>query len=169
MQTRYPKLMAALAIATLSLSVARAQNQDGNDVPGREAHRSHHGPQHGFGNEEQRVARLAKRLDLDDRQTVSIKNILAAARPEFERLRSRARTNHEAVRELDPGDADYATALQDVAAANGELATDFTLLSGRIRGEVFAELTPEQQAKLADRVGWLPAEPWSRPRRRMDQ
>jgi Spy/CpxP family protein refolding chaperone len=109
-----------------------------------------HGPSHEFGDPERMVEHMIRRLDLDDTQAQSVKNIVEAARPEMTELRNRARENHKAVRELDAGDADFGAKLSNLAHVSGELATQATLLHGRLRAEINAVLTPEQRQKLAD-------------------
>lgn len=92
--------------------------------------------------------RSLKRLDLDDTQRQSIENIIAAAEPEIEILREQSRANREA---LDALDTATAANLPDLAAENGRLATESTLLKFRVRSEIFAALNDEQRAALESR------------------
>lgn len=102
----------------------------------------------GLGGPEMMIERMAEhmadRLDLDDTQRATVRNILEAARPEFQALREQARANREALRALDAGDP----AVNDIAISNGELATQGTLLAHRVRNEVRAVLTDEQLERL---------------------
>lgn len=91
---------------------------------------------------------MVDHLDLDDAQRQEIENILEAAKPEFEALREAAIANREALEALDPVTASYSADLDAIAAENGRLATEGTLLAVRVRGEVHAVLTDEQIAKL---------------------
>ena len=88
--------------------------------------------------------RMADRLDLDETQRETVKNIMEAAQPEMKALREKLRANHDALQALDVGDPE----VQNIAASNGELATEATLLFSRIRGEIHAVLTDEQRAQL---------------------
>lgn len=97
-----------------------------------------------------KLERMAIHLELDETQQQSIENILEAARPEFQALRADFRTNREALEALDPADANYSAAINDIAAENGRLATEGTLLMSRVRSEVHAVLTEEQRAKLQE-------------------
>jgi Spy/CpxP family protein refolding chaperone len=96
------------------------------------------------------VERMAAHLELDETQRQSIENILEAARPEFQALRADFRANRQALDALDPADANYSAAIDNIAAENGRLATEGTLLMSRVRNEVHAILTEEQRAKLAE-------------------
>ena len=102
----------------------------------------------GFGDPTIMLEHMADHLDLDAAQREAVQSILAAARPELEALRAQARANHEALQTLDSNDAAYSTQLNNIALSNGQLATDGTLLMTRIRTEVHAVLTDEQQERL---------------------
>lgn len=91
---------------------------------------------------------MVDHLDLDDAQRQEIENILEAAKPEFQALREAAMANREALEGLDPVTASYSADLDAIAAENGRLATEGTLLAVRVRGEVHAVLTDEQIDKL---------------------
>jgi Spy/CpxP family protein refolding chaperone len=92
------------------------------------------------------IRHMTERLDLDDAQRESVKNIMEAAKPELKALREKFRANQEALQALDAGDPE----IQNIAISNGQLATEGTLLFSRIRGEVHAVLTEEQLAKAAE-------------------
>ena len=98
----------------------------------------------GFGGPELMLEHMADHLDLDDTQRSTVQNIFEAARPEFQALREQARANRQALQALDAGDP----AVNDIAASNGELATQGTLLAHRVRNEIRAVLTDEQIEKL---------------------
>ena len=52
------------------------------------------------------------------------------------------------MRELETTDPDYSAKLNNLAIENGELMASGTILFGRVRAELAAELTDEQRAKL---------------------
>lgn len=106
----------------------------------------------GFRDPARMVQRLARHLDLDETQEQSIGNVVEAARPEFEALKERARANFKAMRQLTTDDPDYSAKLSNLAMENGELVTEGTLLMGRIRAEIDAELTDEQRAQLDSQI-----------------
>lgn len=142
-----------VAVTTvLSAGVVLSQ-EDGENREGRSwGQRGGHGPGSGFGDPSRMVKRLAKHLDLSETQEQSLNNIVDAAKPEFESMRERARANFTAMRNLETTDPDYSAKLSNLAIENGELVTEGTLLVGRIRAEVNAELTDEQRATLEARL-----------------
>ena len=97
------------------------------------------------------VERMARHLELDELQQEKLNNVVSAAKPEFEALHERARTNREAMRALDTNDPDYSSRLNELALESGEVTTARTILMGRVRSEINNELTDEQRAKLAER------------------
>ncbi len=156
MNTRKAGLLAFVTVAMLS-TIAYAGGNDGRPGPGR------HGGGPGFGMPDpgMMIGRMAERLDLDDAQRESVKNIMEAAKPELKALREQFRANQEALQALDAGDPE----VQNIATSNGQLATEATLLVSRIRGEFHAVLTDEQLAKAAE----LKAERKERGERRKDR
>ncbi|MCH8308495.1 MAG: Spy/CpxP family protein refolding chaperone [Proteobacteria bacterium] len=114
-------------------------------------HRGHAGMMHGGHDFDRMVEHMSRLLELDDAQEQAIGNIVEAVRPEINTLRERAAANREALHALNVADTDYEVQLQKLAVENGELATQLTLLHGRVRAQVSGELTPEQQATLSER------------------
>ena len=114
-------------------------------------HRGHAGMMHGGHDFDRMVEHMSRLLELDDAQEQAIGNIVEAVRPEINALRERAAANREALHALNVADTDYDVQLQKLAVENGELATQLTLLQGRVRAQVSGELTPEQQATLSER------------------
>jgi Spy/CpxP family protein refolding chaperone len=110
---------------------------------------SMHGPGYEFGGPAA-IDRMTRHLDLDEGQQEAVKSILEVARPDFESLRQQSEANREALRSLDPNDADYAVRLQSLATESGELAAGTALLHGKVRAELHAVLTPEQQLRMAE-------------------
>lgn len=110
--------------------------------------RGGHGPGAAFRDPGKMIERVARHLDLDETQQQSINNIVDAARPEFEALREKARENRIAMRDLETTDPDYSAKLSNLAVENGELMASGTILFGRVRAELAAELTEEQRVKL---------------------
>ena len=125
----------------------QAQTEDGSD---RWSHASkrHGGHGRAFGDPTRFVERMARRLDLDDVQEQTIANAVEAAKPEIEALRDRARANRAALRDLDTTSADYGARLDALSLEQGQLATERTMLMGRLRAELASVLTDEQRAEL---------------------
>ena len=93
---------------------------------------------------------MARHLDLDETQSQNIENILSAAKPEIDALRERAQATRKAMHELDVTDPAYGTELQNLSTQIGALTSEATLLHGRIRADVFAQLTDEQRERAAE-------------------
>ena len=148
------KLLAVLTVLAImtATGVSAATKQHSESGSERGWHRGHTGMRADFSGDPARMVEMMSRhLDLDETQSQTINNILQAAQPEADSLRERSRANHEALRTLDVNDASYNATLQNLSAESGELATERTLLHGRVRGEIFAVLTAEQRQKMADR------------------
>jgi len=93
-------------------------------------------------------ARMLDRLDLEDTQRQTVDNIFEAAKPEFDALREQKQSSRAALAALDPANPSYSIDLEAIAAENGRLARESTLLFARVRSEVNAVLTEDQRAKL---------------------
>ncbi|MEL6869140.1 MAG: Spy/CpxP family protein refolding chaperone [Pseudomonadota bacterium] len=94
---------------------------------------------------EMRVERMAQKLGLDDTQRDQVTNIMTAAEPEFNALREQRKSNRDRLQAVDADSAE----VQEIAASNGEIATQVTLLKTRVRSEIDAVLTEDQRAELA--------------------
>jgi len=136
-------LAVIVTLVALSLSGASFAGQDKEAGDERHDRRWSQNRSPDFG-------RMIEHLELDEEQAQVVMNIMEASKPEFELLRQRTRANHEATRSLDVADADFGSKLQNLAAENGELTAEMTILQGRVRADVHAVLTPEQQRKLAE-------------------
>ncbi len=150
------KLIATLTVLAMMTATGVSAATKHNSESGSERgwHNGHAGMRPDFyGDPARMVEMMSRHLDLDETQSQTINNILQAVQPEADSLRERSRANHEALRTLDVNDANYNATLKNLSAESGELATARTLLHGRVRGEVFAVLTAEQQQKMADRGG----------------
>ena len=96
------------------------------------------------------VERMSRHLDLDELQQEKLNNILLSVKPEQEALHARERANREAMSALDESAPEYTTKLSDLAAEKGQIVTERTVLMGKTRSQINAELTEEQRAKLGD-------------------
>ena len=138
-----------LSVALLAGAIDSVQAQSGDDAEASRHAGRHHGGQFRGNRDPMRwVERLSRRLDLDETQEQNVQNVVEAAKPQFEALRERARATRTAMRELNIEDPDYAAKLDNLAAEQGQLATERTVLLGRLRADVGAQLTPEQRAEV---------------------
>lgn len=160
MNTKKAGLLAFVTVAMLS-TIAYAGANDGRPGPGR----SGGGPGFGMFDPGMNIGRMAERLDLDEVQRESVKNIMESAKPELKALREQFSANREALEALGAGDPE----VQNIAVSNGQLATEATLLLSRIRGEIHAVLTDEQLAKAAELKEEKKARRMERSERRKDR
>jgi Spy/CpxP family protein refolding chaperone len=148
------KILITLTVVAMLTAIGAAAKQHRGSGGDYDRHRGQEGMRGAFsGDPAHMVEMMSRHLDLDETQSQTISNILQAVKPEADSLRERSRTNHEGLRALDVNDASYNATLQNLSAQSGELATERALLHGRVRGEIHAVLTAEQQQKMADRGG----------------
>ncbi len=143
------RLLQVVAIGFMVLFIGAVSAEPEDDEHHR-MHRSHGGMMHGGPDFGRIVGHMSRRLELDERQELAIRKIVDAAKLEAEALHQQAKSDRQTMRELDVADTDYDAKLQDYASRKGELATQMTLLHGRIRAKINAELTDEQRAKLSE-------------------
>jgi Spy/CpxP family protein refolding chaperone len=146
------KIAGKLAILSLLLGAtvnapAQDEGSSGDDSGRHHGKRMHRDR---MGDPKRMIEMLLRHLDLDDTQAQKLQNAVDAAKPEFDELQKRLGENRAALQTLDTTDADYSAKLQNLSASNAELAAQMTLLHGRLRAEVHAVLTPEQQQEMAE-------------------
>ena len=138
------KVHTVLLLAVLSLAAFSTAQAHRGGPPGFFGG----GPDGAFPGPALMIEHMADHLDLDDTQKTQVQSIVEAARPEIDALREQLRANREALESLEAGDSAYSARLNDIAASNGQLATEGTLLFTRVRSEIHAVLTEEQRDKL---------------------
>jgi Spy/CpxP family protein refolding chaperone len=139
----------AAMMCTTAGTCAFAQDSEGYEGKhhmGGPGHRMHH---EGFGDPAHMLEMMTRHLDLDDAQVQTISNIFESAKPEIDALRERGKAARKAMHELDVSDAEYHAKLNNLSVEIGTLTSEATLLHGRLRAEVFAQLTPEQRERAA--------------------
>ncbi len=149
MMKKFLAATTAAAMCAAAGTYAFAQDAEGHDGKRHmrgASHRMHHDE---FGDPARLLEMMTRHLDLDDTQSQTVGNILEAAKPEIDALRGRMRASREAMHSLDVNDPDYGSNLQNLSTEIGALTSEATLLHGRLRADVYAELTPEQRARAA--------------------
>jgi Spy/CpxP family protein refolding chaperone len=152
------KFLAATTAAVIcTVAVPYANAQDAESHEGRHhmrgaGHRMNHDE---FGAPDRLVKMMTRHLDLDETQSQAIGNILGAAKPEIDALRQRAEESRSAVQALDVDDPDYGSDLQNLSTEIGALTSEATLLHGRVRADVYAQLTQEQRTRATDAHGGM--------------
>ena len=158
------RILALTGAAAMAVMVAtgglQAQAQDG--TPGQPTRHERRGPEgrfgRGFGPGGPGFGRggvggelgLLRRLDLTETQRAQVRQVMDGHRDELravgERLAAARKAQHDAVTAATLDE-------QAVRAKSAELAevmADAAVLRARVHSEVFAVLTPEQQAKAAE-------------------
>ncbi len=138
--TEISSLLSAITLLSL-MTFASAANAD-------PARGDAHGERFGMERGPMISTRMLDRLDLDDTQRQTVDNVFEAAKPELDALREQKQASRAAQARLDPASASYSIDLEAVAAENGRLAKEATLLFARVHNEVNAVLTEDQRAKL---------------------
>jgi Spy/CpxP family protein refolding chaperone len=112
----------------------------GGAAGGAGSHRWHAGHQRGSSE----FRHVLRQVNLTPEQQIQIKAIFTQARPQMQELRTRLRTNHEALAATSPNDPNY-PALLATEKANGitriQAASD-------LKTQIYAVLTAAQQAQI---------------------
>ncbi|MDG2536578.1 Spy/CpxP family protein refolding chaperone [Dyella jiangningensis] len=130
-------LAMASALALAPFAIAAAAGQDGGP----------HGGGHG-GHGHEFAAEYAK-LNLSDAQKANIKQIMQNAFSQTKTQRQNLRQQREAFEQMAPNASGYQAAAAALAQAEGAAATTRVQQRAAIRAQVYAVLTPAQQAQLA--------------------
>jgi len=143
---------AARALATtLIIGLAAGPLYAQDEAPERRHGPGKRGPSmmHGMEDPTRMIAHIGRWLELDEQQQQELENIALASKPQLSALRDKGRANHDAIRNLDPASSDYDVSIHALAAENGQIATELTLLMAQLKSDIHAVLTPEQQQQLA--------------------
>ncbi|WP_130618330.1 Spy/CpxP family protein refolding chaperone [Dyella amyloliquefaciens] len=127
-------LAMASALALAPFAIAAAAGQDGGP------HGGHGG--HAFAGE-------YSKLNLSDTQKANIKQIMQNAFSQTKTQRQNLRQQREAFEQMAPNASGYQAAATALAQAEGAAATARVQQRAAIRAQVYAVLTPAQQAQLA--------------------
>jgi len=149
MSNKIVAVATAVMMCTAAGTYAFAQDSEGLDGKRHMRGAGHRGYHNEFGDPARMLERMTRHLELDDTQSQTIGNIIEAARPEIGALHERMKASRTAMHELDVNAADYGAKLQNLSTEIGALTAEATLLHGRLRADVFAELTPEQRERAA--------------------
>lgn len=130
-------LAMASALALAPFAIAAAAGQDGGP----------HGGWHG-GHSHELAGEYAK-LNLSDAQKANIKQIMQNAFSQTKTQRQNLRQQREAFEQMAPNASGYQAAATALAQAEGAAATARVQQRAAIRAQIYAVLTPAQQAQLA--------------------
>ena len=148
---------AAAVAAVMATGFVHAQTQDGTGATAPQHERrgpggsgGHAGPgrfgRGGFGS----PMAMLRQLDLTDDQRTQVRQVMESHRDELravgERVRAAQRAQRDAVASTQFDEQAVRTKAAELAAAEADAA----VLRAKVHSEVFAVLTPEQQAKAAE-------------------
>jgi periplasmic protein CpxP/Spy len=134
---RFRVMIAALAI-TLGSAISNAQTADA--AP-------HHGQEFGFA--DRMIGFYADYLNLTDAQQTQMKSIIEKEHATMKPLMQQLRQTHTQLKQYEEGAFDEAK-VRALAAQDAQAETELTVQRTRIHSELFAVLTPDQQAKMKD-------------------
>lgn len=145
----FPTLRRALLACAILLSAGQAFADPPNPPPMPPPPPGMHGGAMGPGPHESPMLRHADELGLSAAQVESIKGLEAAARPSVEKMHRDIGEQMEALREVKPGDAAYATTVEKAAQAIGDLTRQSIVQASQLRAQQWNVLTADQRTKLA--------------------
>ncbi|MDQ2697041.1 MAG: Spy/CpxP family protein refolding chaperone [Pseudomonadota bacterium] len=132
------KLGKAIIVSTLLAVASGAAYAGGRD--GHEGHHGHHG--HHFS-----VERMAEKLDLSAEQTAAVRGIVEGARPTFEQYHASLREKRQQLQELARSATADEAAIRALADEQGDIMANMIVERIRVKNQIRALLTPEQQAE----------------------
>ncbi len=133
-------LASVLALGSTSAMAAPGAGGPGASGHGWHGQRGHHG--HG-------QMRMLDKLDLSDAQKANIKQIVSTERTQNEAPREALRQQRLAFESMTPSDAGYQAAATKLAQAEGQSTQARVQRMANLRAQIYAVLTPEQQAQAA--------------------
>ena len=153
---------AAAVAAVVTTGFVHAQTQDGAAAPtGRHERRGPGGPggpdgpggpgrffggPGGFGG----PMAMLRQLDLSEEQRTQVRQIMDGHRDELRAVGERVRAAHQAQNDAVTAAQFDEQAVRSKAAELAAVEADAAVLQAKLHSEVFAVLTPEQQAKAAE-------------------
>ena len=129
----------AMAAATSSTAAPAATTTTTTPAPGGKHWHHHHGGMLVGG-----LLRATKQLNLTEQQQTTIKGIMTTARAQHQAQAAAAGANGMDTAILNPGDANYATALQTAKSRfEARMAAE-----SQLQSQIYDVLTPAQKAQL---------------------
>lgn len=126
-------LCGALSISTTAIAIAQ-----GDGAGGWHGHGGHHG-----------AFMALSKLNLTDAQRASIKQIMKTSFAQGKTQRQAVRQARQTFAALTPNQAGYQDAANQLAQAEAAATQQRVLQQAQVRAQVYAVLTPQQQAELA--------------------
>ncbi|MEO8809616.1 MAG: Spy/CpxP family protein refolding chaperone [Rhodanobacter sp.] len=130
-------LASALAIGTTVAVAAPGAGGPGSSGHGWHGHRGHG------------QMMMLHKLNLSDAQKASIKQIVSTNREQNKGQRQALRQQRDAFESMTPDQVGYQTAATSLAQAEGQATQARVQQMANVRAQVYAVLTPQQQAQAA--------------------
>jgi periplasmic protein CpxP/Spy len=149
-------LGAAVLVAGSAAALVHAQAPDGQGPPPAHQRRGPGGPGgpggffgRGFGGPGEALG-LLRQLDLTDEQRAQVRQVMESHRDELRAIGEKVMAAHRAQNDVVTAPTFDENAIRAKAAELAAVEADAAVLHAKLHGEVFAILTPEQQAKAAE-------------------
>jgi Spy/CpxP family protein refolding chaperone len=101
-----------------------------------------------------RIDRMAKKLDLTEAQQEQVKAILESEREKAEPLRQQLAETREKIRKAIEAEPFDEAAVRALAASQNETRVELVVSRARVRGQIFALLSPEQREQAMKLRPW---------------
>lgn len=141
------KLIATVFAGIMLVAAGSAAAADRSDGPGKHGKHQQRGPDGSMMVE--RFQQELHQLDLSDEQKASVKVIMQDLREQSKLIGDERRDNEVLLKDLVKADSWDEDAAAQLAAKEGDLTAQSTLLTSRALSEVYAQLTADQKAELA--------------------
>lgn len=141
--------IALVAIGTIFVIAQSGEgNPDGKRGFGQHGKRAHFGGRHKRGG--RMMGRMFRQLDLTDEQKAELKSIRQASRENMKPIREQMHANRQSLRDLTANGSFDEAQVQAIASQMGSLHAQMIVEKERNKAKMFAVLSAEQKAKLAE-------------------
>ena len=140
------KLIIPIISSCLLVGTGTALAQNPDEAYGNKGHRQQRGMQ---GNPQvDHMLRAVRQLDLDDDQRADIKSIIQTLKADSRAIMGETKALQPQLAELIKAENFDEAAVATLAAQEGELSAERTILTSQALSEIYALMTPEQRAEL---------------------
>jgi len=147
--TRLLLPLVALLLSSIALAGAHKSTPPGGNGPGGNGPGGMHMGM-GMGGEMGMLPRMGKKLGLSEAQKQDMAALMEMYGPRFKELAARGKADREALLAMAPDDPAYGELTATVSQEAGLAAAEAVTLIGELQGNVYALLTPEQQAQYLE-------------------
>lgn len=144
------KLIATVFAGVMLVAVGSVTAGDRSDGPGKHGKNHQRGPEGSMMIE--RFQHELRQLDLSDEQKASVKVIMSDLREQSRLIREERKDNQFLLKDLIKADTWDEAAAAQLAATEGDLSAQSTLLTSKALSDIYSQLTVDQKAELAANV-----------------